>query len=73
MIYGIGLVAFSSTAVVLGVVMYANMFDCDPFTTGQIRKLDQVYLELLKLTSFKPAIVDICINEIRHCRLFHIL
>lgn len=41
-IYGIGLIIFTLMAVLLGLVMYANMSDCDPYTAGVISKLDQV-------------------------------
>lgn len=37
-----GLIAFNLLAVGIGLVIYAELYKCDPFTAGLVRKRDQV-------------------------------
>ncbi|XP_044269946.1 sodium-coupled monocarboxylate transporter 2-like [Tribolium madens] len=40
--YGIGIVAIKAICVLLGLVIYANYHDCDPFTTKEVTSNDQL-------------------------------
>lgn len=37
-----GYIFFTLTAIILGIIIYTNYHDCDPFTAGTIKKLDQI-------------------------------
>lgn len=41
-LYGLGISVLKTMSVFLGLLMYAKYADCDPFTTGQVSKNDQL-------------------------------
>lgn len=41
-IFTIGLIFIKSCSCLIGLIMYANYEDCDPVTTGHVKKLDQI-------------------------------
>lgn len=41
-IYVAGLILFNGFGILIGLVMYANLAKCDPFTAGTVNKIDQV-------------------------------
>lgn len=43
-IYSAGLILFNIIGITIGLVMIANLENCDPFTAGIVAKLDQVRL-----------------------------
>lgn len=38
----VGKILFQLSSIVTGLVMYATLVDCDPFTLGVAKKVDQV-------------------------------
>lgn len=41
-IYSAGLILFNIIGIAIGLVMFANLETCDPYSAGVVKKLDQV-------------------------------
>lgn len=57
-LYGAGLVIFDVVALLIGLVIYANLYDCDPFTAGYVRKMDQVSDHIIRIHAY--VYINVC-------------